>query len=198
MHQEAHRALIGWLWLAWLLLWLVSAALTKRTERRESLGSRLAHIVPLLIGALLLGWHDMPWPWLTQRLWPRSLSLYWIGVALLVAGMAFAIWARVHIGRNWSGSVTVKQDHELITSGPYAWVRHPIYTGLVSAVLGTAIASGTVRALLGLLIITVSLLRKLRTEESFMRETFPGQYQRYSATVPALIPFIRPRQSAPR
>jgi protein-S-isoprenylcysteine O-methyltransferase Ste14 len=77
-------------------------------------------------------------------------------------------------------------------------VRHPIYTGLISGVLGTAIASGTVRALLGFIIITASLLFKLRTEEGFMRETFPGEYERYRAEVPALIPFTKLRRSAPR
>ena len=92
------------------------------------------------------------------------------------------MWARVHLGRNWSGSVTVKEGHELIRSGPYRYVRHPIYTGLLAAVLGSAIASGTVRALLGLLIIAAALLRKLRVEERFMRETFPGEYQRYART----------------
>jgi len=77
-------------------------------------------------------------------------------------------------------------------------VRHPIYTGLIAAMLGTVIASGTVRALLALVIVVVSLLRKLRTEEAFMRETFPREYQRYSAAVPALVPFTKPRQSAAR
>jgi protein-S-isoprenylcysteine O-methyltransferase Ste14 len=94
--------------------------------------------------------------------------------------------------------VTVKEGHELIRSGPYAYVRHPIYTGLITAALGTAIISGTLRAALGLVIITVSLLRKLRTEEAFMRDTFPGEYQRYCAQVPALMPFTRVPQSAPR
>ena len=92
--------------------------------------------------------------------------------------------------------MTVKQGHELVRSGPYACVRHPIYTGLISALLGTAIASGTVRAAIGLAIIVASFVRKLRTEEDFMRETFPGEYQRYSAQTPSLVPFTKPR-SAP-
>ena len=193
-----YRDVIGLLWLAWAVYWLISSVRIKAAVRRESLASRLAHVIPLLVGAVLIGARELPWLPLTLRLWPHSLTAYWIGLALLVAGLAFACWARVHLGRNWSGSVTVKEGHELIRSGPYAYVRHPIYTGLITAVLGTAIVSGTVRAALGLVIITVSLLRKLRTEEGFMRETFPGEYQRYSADVPALIPFTKPRQSAPR
>ena len=200
MHSDPsfHRHLIGWLWCAWALYWLVTAFSNKATQRREPLAGRLLHIVPLLVAGVLIGWHDMPWPALMQRLWPRSLALYWLGVALVAAGLAFAVWARVHLGRNWSGSVTVKEAHELIRTGPYGYVRHPIYTGLIAAVLGTVIASGTVRAMLALVIVAVSLLRKLRTEERFMRDTFPGEYQRYSAAVPALIPFTKPRQSAPR
>lgn len=199
MHSDPafHRHLIGWLWCAWALYWLVTGFSTKTTRRRERLSARLLHVVPLLVAGVLIGVRDMPWPVLMLRLWPRSLSLYWLGVALLAAGLAFAVWARVHLGRNWSGSVTVKEGHELIRTGPYAYVRHPIYTGLISAVLGTVIASGTVRAVLGLVIVVAALLRKLRTEEAFMRETFPDEYPRYSAVVPALIPFTKPRQSAP-
>lgn len=193
-----YRQLITLLWLVWALYWIVSAAGSKLTQRRESLGSRLAHILPLSLGGVLLAGHALPWRGVNERLWPRSLTAYWIGVALLAAGLGLSVWARVHLGRNWSGSVTVKEGHELIRSGPYRYVRHPIYTGLLAAVLGSALASGTLRALLGLLIITGALLRKLRVEERFMRETFPGDYQRYSEQTPALIPFTKSRRSAPR
>ncbi|HEY8054119.1 MAG: methyltransferase family protein [Steroidobacterales bacterium] len=193
-----YRHVIGLLWLAWAVYWMVSSVRIKTAVRRESRASRLAHVIPLVVGGVLIGWRDLPWGALNLHLLPHSFAAYWIGLALLVAGLAFAVWARVHLGRNWSASVTVKEGHELIRSGPYACVRHPIYTGLITAVLGTAIISGTVRAALGLVIIVLSLLRKLRTEEGFMRETFPGDYERYAAQVPALIPFTRVPQSAPR
>lgn len=198
MRVEAYRHIISGLWIAWALYWLISALGSKTTVRRESLASRLGYVLPLLAGGVLIGWRHLPWEWLNARLWPRSLTAYWIGVALLAAGLGFAVWARVHLGRNWSGSVTVKESHELIRTGPYSIVRHPIYTGLIAAVLGTAIASGTLRAALGVVIITASFLYKLRLEEAFMRETFPDQYPDYAATVPRLIPFTKPRQSAPR
>ena len=200
MHSDPafHRHLIGWLWCAWALYWLVTAFSNKTTQRREPLSARLLHVVPLIVAGVLIGVHDMPWPVLMLRLWPRSLALYWLGVALLAAGLAFAVWARVHLGRNWSGSVTVKEGHELIRTGPYGYVRHPIYTGLhrCGAWHRDRFRHGARGA--GARNHLVSLLRKLRTEEAFMRETFPGEYQRYSAAVPALIPFTRPRQSAPR
>jgi len=186
--------LIFWLWLGWGLYWLAAAVRNKATQRREPLLSRLAHVVPLAVGGALLAWPARRWSALSWRLWPPSPAACSIGVALVIAGLAFAIWARVHLGGNWSGTVTVKQDHELIRSGPYAYVRHPIYTGLITALLGTAVASGTVHGVIGLAIIAAAFVRKLRTEEEFMRETFPGEYQRYSAEVPALIPFTRPRR----
>jgi protein-S-isoprenylcysteine O-methyltransferase Ste14 len=193
-----HWRLIGLLWVAWALYWSLAALSARPTRRRESLGSRLAHLLPLTVGGVLLAWRALPWAALSRRLWPPSPFPDWIGVALLAGGLAFAVWARVHLGSNWSGTVTVKEGHELVRSGPYAQVRHPIYTGLLAAVLGTAIASDTVRAALAFAIIAAALARKLRTEEAFMRATFPGEYERYSAAVPALNPFARLRRSAPR
>jgi protein-S-isoprenylcysteine O-methyltransferase Ste14 len=193
-----YRAL-GLLWGAWAIYWLIAALATKRTVRRESLLKRLAYVLPLLIGGVLIGAHRAPWSgWLGMRLWPHSPVSARLGLTLVVVGLGFAVWARVHLGRNWSGIVTVKEGHELIRTGPYALVRHPIYTGLITAVLGTAVISATVRAALGLGVIAIALTVKSRIEERFMRETFGDQYARYRETVPALIPFIKPRRSAPR
>ena len=187
--------LILWLWWGWGLYWMLSALRNKATQRRESLASRLAHVLPLAVGAALIAWPARRWSALAWRLWPTSLAAYWVGVALVIAGLAFAVWARVHLGGNWSDTVTVKQGHELIRSGPYAYVRHPIYTGLTTALLGTTLASGTLHAVIGLAIIVLAFVRKSGIEEEFMREAFPGEYQRYSAEVPALIPFTRPQRA---
>jgi protein-S-isoprenylcysteine O-methyltransferase Ste14 len=192
------RHVILLLWSAWALYWVISARNAKTTQRRESTASRLAHVIPLLLGGVLIAWHRPPWPWLAMRLWPRSFLIYCLGVALLAVGLAFAVWARVHLGRNWSGTVTIKEDHELIRSGPYAYVRHPIYTGILAGVLGTTIASGTVHAAAGLVVITAALVRKTRVEERFLRETFPAEYPRYCAEVPALVPLTKLRRSEPR
>jgi protein-S-isoprenylcysteine O-methyltransferase Ste14 len=197
VHRDPYpyRHVILWLWCAWALYWYITAARTKTTVRRESLGSRLAYVVPGIVGGVLLGWPSLRGGCLAERLWPRSFTACWIGLALLCTGLAFAVWARVALGRNWSGSVTVKEGHELIRSGPYAYVRHPIYTGLIAALLGTAVTLGTVRALLGVVIIVIAFVRKLRTEEGFMNETFPDEYPRYRAEVPGLIPFAKRRRS---
>jgi protein-S-isoprenylcysteine O-methyltransferase Ste14 len=202
MHLGAvfyYRAL-GVLWGAWALYWVVSAAAgTRATVRRESLVKRLGYVVALIIGGVLIGAHRAPWAgWLAMRLWPHAALPPRIGLALVAAGLAFAVWARAHLGRNWSGIVAVKEGHELIRTGPYALVRHPIYTGVITAALGTAVISATVRAALGLGIIVASLVVKSRIEERFMGETFGDRYARYREEVPALIPFTRLRRFAPR
>jgi protein-S-isoprenylcysteine O-methyltransferase Ste14 len=190
--------LILWLWSGWALYWLLAAVRNKATQQREPLTSRLAYVVPLALGGALSAWASPRWSALGWRLWPPFPAAYWIGVVLVMGGLAFAIWARVHLGGNWSGTVTVKQGHELIRSGPYGYVRHPIYTGLITALVGTTIASNSVHAVLGLAIIAAAFVYKSRIEEEFMRATFPAQYPRYSAEVPALIPCPRRANRTPR
>ena len=194
-----HRQLMFGLWLAWALYWMVSAYGTKRTRRRESLGSRLSHVLPLAIGVVLIAWpHLHLGRGLSRPLLPPGPLRFGSALVLVVAGLAFTVWARVHLGGNWSGTVTLKERHELILSGPYAYVRHPIYTGLTVALLGSTVACGEPRALIGLAVVAAAFVRKLRIEERFMRESFPEQYRQYCAKVPALIPFTKPRRSAPR
>jgi protein-S-isoprenylcysteine O-methyltransferase Ste14 len=192
------RPLMLNLWLVWALFWVVSAATAKPTQRRESPGSRLSHLLPLVLGVYLIVWPQLRLPGMSATLLPDVGARYWLALVLVVLGLGFTVWARLHLGKNWSGTVTQKQGHELIRSGPYACVRHPIYTGLLAALLGSAIALGELRGFLGLLIVLGSFWRKLRIEEGFMRELFPEQYQRYMDEVPALVPFTRARRSAPR
>jgi protein-S-isoprenylcysteine O-methyltransferase Ste14 len=197
-HLSVYRQLILALWLAWLLYWILSAQNAKATQRRESVASRLSYFVPLLFGAWLIASPRLHWGWLSEQLLPQAAPRYLLALMLVALGLGFTVWARVHLGRNWSGSVTLKEGHELICAGPYARVRHPIYTGLLVAFLGSALACGEPRALIGLGLVLFSFVRKLRVEEGFMREMFPGQYELYSTQTPALVPFTRARRSAPR
>lgn len=168
------------LWLSWVALWAAWSVGTKRTVRRESRGSRLSYNLPLLAGAGLLA---------TPRLGGgRSAVRLWIGTAGAAAGLGFAVAARAQIGRNWSGTVTLKHGHELVRTGPYRLVRHPIYTGLLLAILSTAVTRGDKRGLAALALFTVSFLRKIRVEERFMAERFPQEYPGYKARTPALVP----------
>lgn len=184
------RWTIPLLWLLWALYWFVAARDVKTTRRSESAASRWAHMGPLLLAAVLFALPPRPWPWLFARFVPATAAGFWSGVALVVAGLGFAVWARVVLGRNWSGIVTLKQDHELIRSGPYAIVRHPIYTGLLAAFAGSALALGEWRGLLALVIVCVALWRKLRLEERWLAEIFGDSYTRYRREVAALVPFL--------
>jgi protein-S-isoprenylcysteine O-methyltransferase Ste14 len=112
-----------------------------------------------------------------------------VGLAMTFIGLAFAAWARFQLGGNWSSDVTVKENHTLILKGPYAIVRHPIYTGFILGMLGMALIINEVRGLLGVIVLFVAFLLKSRNEESFMRQTF-GEYPQYQRRVKALIPFI--------
>jgi protein-S-isoprenylcysteine O-methyltransferase Ste14 len=186
-----YRELIPALWLAWLIYWRISAAGVKAVQRRESAASRAAHIVPLVIAGVLLYMRDIPGGGvLFERFLPRSYTTYWTGATLVALGLAFSVWARIHIGTNWSGTVTVKEQHQLVRGGPYAKLRHPIYTGILLALIGTAIVRGEWRGVLAVLIAFAALWRKLRLEERWMIETFGDEYRRYREHTAALIPFL--------
>ena len=186
-----YRYLVPGLWIAWFLYWRISATGVKAARRHESPASRAAHLVPLLIAGLLLWVNPIPGGGvLFKRFMPHTYLTYWTGTLILALGLAFSVWARVYLGRNWSATVTVKEDHELIRGGPYARVRHPIYTGLLLGFIGTAIVRGEWRGVLAVLIAFVALWRKLRLEERWMTETFGEQYRRYREHTAALIPYL--------
>ena len=177
-------------WTLWAFLWLVTAAWSARSVAREALHSRLAVSVLLAIGFyLLLASNRLP-----ARFAPRfvPVGLIWqrIGLALTISGLGFAVWARIHLGRYWSGRVTLKEDHKLIRSGPYAFVRHPIYTGLLTAGIGTVLARGTLAALVGLALMSVAFWMKIRAEENLLTNHFGDTYREYRREVAALIPFL--------
>lgn len=182
--------LITLLWVAFLIYWQIMARGAKTTQRLEPLSSRALRVVLFAAAIALFSWPHIPVRWLHIRYLPMSYTCYNIGIALTVAGIAFAVWARVHLGRNWSRSVTVKQDHELITSGPYRFVRHPIYTGLIIGFIGVVVAIGEVRAVIGFAMIFFALWLKLRMEEAWMREQFGDSYTDYSRRTAALLPGI--------
>jgi protein-S-isoprenylcysteine O-methyltransferase Ste14 len=178
------------LWLAWCVYWWLAGRDVKPTVRRESLASRAGHILPLVIVVLLLAPPSLPFGFLSGRILPATASVFFVGLALIVAGLLLTVWARVYLGRNWSGIVTLKLGHELVSGGPYRWVRHPIYTGLLLAIGGSAVVRSEWRGVLALAIAFVALWRKLKLEERWMDEAFGEQYAAYRARVAALIPFV--------
>jgi protein-S-isoprenylcysteine O-methyltransferase Ste14 len=187
--QTIYHTLIPALWLLWLAVWIVAALRTKRVVRVESLASRLLHLVPLGLGIALLTFPRVGGPWLATRLYSQTIWTFWCGTAAVVLGLGFAVWARVHLAGNWSGTVTLKQDHSLTRTGPYRLARHPIYTGILLGILGSAISEAEWRGYVALGLITLSFLRKITIEERFLTAQFGDAYASYRAEVPALIPW---------
>ena len=177
-------------WILFFVYWQIKAIRTKTTQRLEPLASRILRVFIFIVAIALVSTKRIPLPWLYHPLWPVGLLPFWLGAAVTIAGLLFAVWARVHLGRNWSRSVTIKQDHELITTGPYASVRHPIYTGLLIGLLGTAIALSQVRGFIMLVLFFIAFWIKLRMEEQWMRSQFGEKYAAYVHHTAALVPYL--------
>ena len=180
-------------WLAVIGYWLWSARRVKAPKRTESLAKRfLAHWLPLIVAVMLLG----PGEWfghslLREQFVPHTTLVYSIGLALCIAGAALAIWSRAILGTNWSAQVQIKQGHELIQRGPYALIRHPIYTGLILLFAGNAVMVGDWRGVLAVAIVTVSFWRKYLLEEKLLAQEFGTSYAEYRKRTYPLFPPLR-------
>jgi protein-S-isoprenylcysteine O-methyltransferase Ste14 len=177
-------------WALFVVYWFISAAWAKKIRVKEPINVRFTYR-PLGAAAILILIFPQRIPGMQYSLWPANQLTFFTGAVVLLAGLAFAIWARIHLGRNWSASVAIKEDHGLIRSGPYALVRHPIYTGILGGVLGSAIALGHISGFIALILLSLSFWLKSRFEETFMVQTFGDQYIQYRKEVPALVPFLK-------
>jgi protein-S-isoprenylcysteine O-methyltransferase Ste14 len=184
-----HNTLVT-IWTVFWVAWILPAVFGKRTIRRQSSGSRILQIVLLLVAYVLIVNGRLGWDLLNRRVVPAGTASLWSGYGLLMAGMLFAGWARIFLGGNWSSSVTLKQDHTLVRSGPYRIVRHPIYTGLLVALLGTAIVLGELRCFIGVILAAIAWKMKSMNEEALMVEEFGDQYTRYRLQVKGLVPYL--------
>lgn len=182
--------LIRTAWIVTAIIWLVAAAFAKPGVKTGSPWNRLASITFAIVGGFCIGDKLLHWGWLSERFLPHTLNIALFGAGLTVLGCLFAIWARLALGSNWSGAPGVKQDHVLVQKGPYSITRHPIYTGMLTAVLGTAIAVGQYRAILGFVMVIFSILLKIVQEEKLMSESFPQDYPAYRSRVRALVPWV--------
>jgi protein-S-isoprenylcysteine O-methyltransferase Ste14 len=169
-------------WIAFWVYWMLSALRAKHGTQR-GVANRLPFLVTgVLIVLLLRGTH-------AGSLEVHGIVLHGIGVVLFLAGLGLAVWARVHLGRNWGMPMTRKDEPELVTSGPYRFVRHPIYSGLLLAMLGTALAT-TLYWLIALVIVGSYFLFSARVEERMLEGEFPSTYPGYRAHTKMLIPFV--------
>jgi protein-S-isoprenylcysteine O-methyltransferase Ste14 len=182
-----------YLWGAWLVVWIAWAFQSKRTLQREGVGSRVSYAI--------LGWAAMYLMfdgrnlqgWWHEAVFPYKEWIGGLGVAIAVVGFAITFWARAILGSNWSGTVTIKVGHELVRTGPYRWVRHPIYTGLIVAACGTLLARDEWRGVASIVLLWLSFTIKRLKEEEFMRQTFGAQYAEYSQTTGAIFPALMRR-----
>jgi protein-S-isoprenylcysteine O-methyltransferase Ste14 len=183
-------SLLGYPWIALGAVWLAAAAGKKAAIQRQPLQGRLLQIGLGFLGFFLLTRPSFGWGWLGQRFVPGTAAVFATGFALEIAGITFALWARFALGGNWSGHPSLMAGHELITSGPYAVARHPIYSGLLLGAVGTSVAIGEWRCLAGVCVLFLTFLVKIRYEERLMMQAFPGHYATYRRRVKALIPGV--------
>jgi protein-S-isoprenylcysteine O-methyltransferase Ste14 len=178
-----------YLWGAWALSWFAASRWSAPTQKRVGASRELPYRIVLFIGAFMFFVPDNS-GFSGIKLWSlASLSDVWPCAALALAGFSFCWWARIHLGRLWSSNVQKKDDHRIIDTGPYALVRHPIYTGLLLAIFATMVARGTLLALIGASLMTLSIWLKARLEEDFLREELGAEtYESYRRRVPMLVP----------
>ena len=181
--------LFGLFWGLWVLSWVAAALWAAPTVKRAGGPGRALYAAVLAAGILLLWGHTARWLQ-AGRLWHVGYDGAYILALLTLPGFAFTWWARLHLGRLWSGWVVRKEGHRIVDTGPYAIVRHPIYTGLIAATLVTAIAAATLPALAGFALIALGFWLKARLEEEFLRQELgPDAYDSYRRRVPMLLPF---------
>jgi protein-S-isoprenylcysteine O-methyltransferase Ste14 len=177
-------------WLIFIAVWIIGAFTAKRDVGSRSTTIRWLWqllLLGLLIYALRNPYDDASIFGL--GLFNFGIVVSWVGAFLTVVGVAFAIWARINLGRNWSSAPVAKENPKLVTSGPYLFVRHPIYTGVILAAFGTAL-SGTAFGIGVFLIASVIFSLRINKEEKIMLELFPNEYPLYQARTKRLIPFV--------
>jgi protein-S-isoprenylcysteine O-methyltransferase Ste14 len=183
-------AILEVIWVIWLCSWVAASFWSGRTQKRIATLETWTYRAAMIVGGILL----VP---LTPRLlgekqiWQVGYGGALVLAAVMLVGLLFTWWARIHLGRLWSSVISRKEDHRIIDTGPYGMVRHPIYTGLILALLATAPAEGTVTALIGAALIIFGIWLKASSEERFlMAELGPDLYGSYCRRVPMLVPFL--------
>jgi protein-S-isoprenylcysteine O-methyltransferase Ste14 len=183
---------LAWIWLLWYVSWLAVAWWADRAVARPPRRAEFRYRIFTVVGVILLFGPIRYNGRAEIVLWATPPAIEWALVVTAAAGFAFAWWARLHLGRLWSGTVGRKANHRVIDTGPYGLVRHPIYTGITLASLATAVMRGTVEAWAGFALLTIGWVIKARLEEGFLRTELGAEaYDAYASRTPMLIPFLR-------
>ena len=190
MVESLAKIIISVSWGVFIVVWMLAALFAKRTVYRESAARRLRYILPILLGwFLIFRGYRLGTPF-NNDLLPETDAILAAAAILCVCGLGFCLWARAVLGRNWSGTVTLKENHELIVRGPYRLVRHPIYTALMAMLIATWMEQSHIAGMIGLLLTFISFWIKLGQEEEVMHKQFPKQYADYQERVKRIIPFV--------
>jgi protein-S-isoprenylcysteine O-methyltransferase Ste14 len=176
------------LWLALLVYWLISAFRIKRAKHIEGHASRRLRMALTVLVFSLLFSPTARVGWLGARFVPPSEIIAVVGAIATAFGVGLAVWARYVLGKNWSAAITFKENHELIRTGPYARIRHPIYSGIILGLLGTALAIGEWRALAGTAVMFASYFIKARSEESLLAREFGPAFQDHLSRTGMFLP----------
>lgn len=188
VEKPANLIVLG-CWLVFVVYWIISALGTKRIAERQSPAANLAHRLPVAMGYWLMVYPRFSGP-LDRPVLPHTEFTMALGAAVCLAGLLITIWARRTLAGNWSSDVTFKENHELIRRGPYQYVRHPIYTGLIVMSVGTAIDATRLHVWMGAAVMLIGFWIKLSQEERLLIRHFPDQYPQYRREVKALIPWL--------
>src|SRR5258708_3916333 len=180
-------------WYVFIDYWLIASLSVKRTKTRERSADRLVTVVVVVLAYELLFANWLRVGILRQRFVPQEVWIGWAGIVLTCLGVGIAIWARYWIGQNWSARVTLKEDHRLIRSGPYAFVRHPIYTGMLFGTAGAALVTGEWRGLLAVALLLAAHSRKALREEGLLTKEFGEEYASYRQSTGFLFPRLSGR-----
>lgn len=183
------RLVLAAMWVGWVVYWAIAARGAKATQWREPLSAHWLHYTLALAGTIVLVVPRATPAILGRPFLAPSLIAAWLGLVLAALGLGIAIAARITLAGNWSAAVEIKESHALIRGGLYRHVRHPIYSGILLAVLGSALALDRWSALLGFALLFASLWIKSRHEETRLRQVLPG-YDAYRRETAALIPFL--------
>lgn len=178
------------LWIAMGIYWIASSLKVNKTRMKESVISRWLHLGPTGFAFYALFNDVFDHSFFGKQVFPPGLMTGVLGNLITAFSLTFAIWARRHLGRYWSAAITLKEGHKLIRTGPYHYVRHPIYTGLLFGILGTALIEGKLLGLFIVVMIIAVYYRKIRLEEAVLSQAFGPEYQSYRKEVKALIPFV--------
>ena len=178
-------------WIVWLVSWFAAAAWSERTVRRPAVRREVLYRVLTVAGAMLMFGFNPRGVRADTPLWPVAPAIGWLLAGLVIGGFLFTWWARIHLGQLWSSSVTRKEHHHVVDTGPYAIVRHPIYTGLLLAIIGTVLLRVTIITLTGGTFIGAGIYVKARVEEEFLRQQLGEPYDAYARRIPMLVPFLR-------